>query len=425
MKLFEELNQRGLVDQTTSQELANKAQQKSLHFYVGLDPSASSFHIGQLAVFNLLRIFQAHGHQPIALLGGATGVIGDPSGKDEERNWIDPAVVQQNSVALQQQLDHFLHFEQGKKTIWVNNYDWLSKFSYLDFLRQVGKHFSVNQMLMRDSVSNRIQRQGSGITYTEFSYMLLQAYDFYHLAKHYHCELQVGGSDQWGNIVSGVDLTRRLLKKECYGLTMPLLTKADGEKFGKSASGAVWLSAELTSPYQFYQYLVRQADAEVDYLLKRLTYIPLAEIQQLQQTTQQQPEKREAQKTLARWLTQTVHGKGLCQRVEKASQILFGQPLDDLDDAVLSTLFGEIPSASHPKTKLEQSYLLVDALVDCQACPSKGQARRLIEAGGVRLNDQAITTKDYALSAADLSSPHYLLGRVGKKNYWLLRFESE
>jgi len=278
MKLFDELQQRGLIDQITSDDLKEKINAGGLTFYVGYDPSSDSLQIGQFALFNLMRILQRGGHTPIGLMGGATGMIGDPGGKSEERNLLMKEQIEHNIEGIKKQLLRFLDFEEGGKAIFVNNYDWLSKLSLIDFLRDVGKHFSVNAMIMRESVKSRLDREGAGISYTEFSYMLLQAYDFYRLSEEYNCTLQMGGSDQWGNIVSGVDLTRRISNKQLFGLTMPLITKADGKKFGKSETGAVWLSPDKTSPYEFYQFFLRQSDQVVIRYLKVFTTISLDEI---------------------------------------------------------------------------------------------------------------------------------------------------
>ncbi|MBT4288070.1 MAG: tyrosine--tRNA ligase, partial [Deltaproteobacteria bacterium] len=259
MKLYDELEARGFVDKVTSEELIEKLNAGGLKFYIGYDPTADSLHIGHLASFNLMKIFQNHGHHPIALMGGGTGMIGDPGGKNAERNLLSKEQIQSNINGVKKQMSQFLNFETENKAIMVNNLDWLRKWSYIDFLRDIGKNFSVNMMMTRDSVKSRLTREGEGISYTEFSYMILQSYDFYELSKLHDCQLQLGGSDQWGNIVSGIDLTRRLSGKQVYGMTFPLITKSDGTKFGKSEGGAIWLDAEKTSPYEFYQYFVRQA----------------------------------------------------------------------------------------------------------------------------------------------------------------------
>jgi len=423
MKLFDELQQRGLIDQITSDDLKEKINAGGLTFYVGYDPSSDSLQIGQFALFNLMRILQRGGHTPIGLMGGATGMIGDPGGKSEERNLLMKEQIEHNIEGIKKQLLRFLDFEEGGKAIFVNNYDWLSKLSLIDFLRDVGKHFSVNAMIMRESVKSRLDREGAGISYTEFSYMLLQAYDFYRLSEEYNCTLQMGGSDQWGNIVSGVDLTRRISNKQLFGLTMPLITKADGKKFGKSETGAVWLSPDKTSPYEFYQFFLRQSDQVVIRYLKVFTTISLDEIAELEQAVEKEPYKRLAQKRLAEESTRVVHGNDELEKVVKASQVLFGEKIEDLDDDIISQIFKDVPYLSKDSASLTSGYNLIDALVETGACTSKGQARKLIQSGGAYVNNEQQKDIDYQLTGKDLASSSYLILRSGKKNYRLIHMQ--
>ncbi|MDH5560144.1 MAG: tyrosine--tRNA ligase [Deltaproteobacteria bacterium] len=419
MSLYIELRQRGFIDKITSEELVEKINQGQLTFYVGFDPTAESLHVGQLAIFNLMRFLQQGGHQPIGLMGGATGMIGDPGGKSQERNLLNQANLTQNIQGIKRQIGRFLDFKSGNKAVIVNNYDWLSSWNYIDFLRDVGKHFSVNSMIARDSVKSRLDRDGAGISYTEFSYMLLQAFDFYHLNEQYHCELQIGGSDQWGNIVSGIDLTRRINGNQLYGFTMPLITKSDGTKFGKSESGTVWLSEKRTSPYEFYQFFLRQADEDVVRFLKVFTQLPLSEIKELEISLKTEPHLRLAQIKLAEEVTRVVHGEENLRKVKKASRVLFGDKIEDLDDSSITEIFKDVPSTEKQADALG-SWSLIDALIETKACQSKGQARKLIESGGVYVNNLPQKEIGLVLGRNHLASPSYLILRTGKKNYRLV-----
>lgn len=424
MNLFEELQERGLIEQITSDEVIEKINQGNLHFYVGFDPSADSLHIGQLAVFNLMSFLQKGGHYPIGLMGGATGMIGDPGGKDKERNLQSPEQIQKNIDGVTVQMNRFLDFDNDRAAVVVNNYDWLSKWGYLEFLRDVGKHFSVNAMMNRDSVKNRLTREGSGISYTEFSYMLLQSYDYQHLNQEMNCTLQLGGSDQWGNIVSGIDLIRRSSQKSAYGMTLPLILKSDGTKFGKSESGAVWLDANKTSPYEFYQYFINQGDEDVIRFLKVFTQIDLNEIKEIEKEHQEAPHKRFAQKKLAEELTIIVHGKETLDQVIKASRVLFGEAIEDLDDEMIQSIFKDVPSIQKNHSILEEGWNFVDALVESGACVSKGKARKLVESGGAYVNNLKETSIELNLSKKHLASSNFLILRTGKKNYHLVQFSA-
>ncbi len=420
MSVFKELEKRGLVDSTTSDQVGPKVDRSRLTFYVGFDPTADSFHIGQLAIFNLMGLLQKAGHKPIALVGGATGLIGDPGGKSKERNLLSSQQIQNHIAGQKKQLEHFIDFSGDKGALLLDNQNWLGKWGYIDFLRDVGKHFSVNQMMVRDSVKSRLSRDGEGISYTEFSYMLMQAYDFYHLCKDHGCTLQVGGSDQWGNIVSGIDLTRRLHQKEVYGLTMPLVTKSDGSKFGKSEEGTIWLDAKKTSPYQFYQFFIRIEDNDVISLLKMLTSIPLSEIDELETVLQESPHLRQPQKKLAEFLTQRVHGKLALQKAQHATKVLYGGAVDTLDDQTIGEIFSHVPAHQVEAQVLEKGWGLLDALQESGACSSKSQARKLVLSGGVYLNNVQTKEVDLVLTSSHLASTSYLVLRTGKKNYYLI-----
>lgn len=422
MSLHQELQARGLIDRMTADELAEKLDQGGLTFYVGFDPTAESLHVGQLAVFNLMALLQQGGHHPVGLLGGATGMIGDPGGKSAERNLLSTEQLAANIEGISAQIKRFLDFPQGSPAKVVNNHDWLKNWSYIDFLREVGKHFSVNQMVQRESVKMRLEREGAGISYTEFSYMLLQAFDFVELHKAQGVTLQLGGSDQWGNIVSGIDLGRRFGTDQLYGLTMPLITKADGTKFGKSESGTIWLSGEKTSPYEFYQFFLNQADEDVVRFLKVLTTVPLEEIGALEEQVKNEPHKRAAQKRLAEEVTRRVHGQGQLDKVLRASQMLFGGEISDLDEDMITQIFKDVPSVQIERARLAEGLSLIDALAESGAAASKGAARKLIQGGGANVNNRKVADLEYNLTEADLCSTRHIVLRAGKKNYRLLEF---
>jgi tyrosyl-tRNA synthetase len=424
MNLFEELQERGYIDRITHDELADKLNKGGMTFYVGFDPTAESMHVGHFAMFNLMRVLQKNGHTPIGLMGGGTGMIGDPGGKSAERNLLSQEEIENNIKGIKGQLARFLEFEEGNKAILDNNYNWLSQCTLIDFLRDIGKHFSVNAMINRESVKNRINREGEGISYTEFSYMLLQAYDFFQLSEKYDCTLQLGGSDQWGNIVSGIDLTRRMSNKQLYGATIPLITKADGKKFGKSESGTVWLSPEKTSPYEFYQFFMNQADEDVIRFLKVFTEVSLEEIAELEELVKAEPHRRAAQKRLAEEATRTVHGEEALQKAQQASRVLFGEKIEDLDDQAISEIFKNVPSTKMEKERLKNGISLIDALVESAASKSKGQARQLIQSGGAYVNNTSQKDIDYQLTEKDMASETFMIIRSGKKNFRLLSFEN-
>ena len=421
--LYEDLVWRGLIHQSTDETFIPEwLRTGSRTLYVGFDPTADSLHVGSLLPLMMLRRFQRAGHKPIALVGGATGMIGDPSGKSEERNLLSVEKLQANVAGVERQLRQFLDFGAASNAAsLVNNFDWMRSFSYLDFLRDVGKNFPVNVMLAKESVKNRIERE-SGISYTEFSYMLLQAYDFVHLSEKHGCELQVGGSDQWGNITAGIDLGRRMRGAKLFGLTCPLLTTSDGSKMGKTEKGAVWLSAERTSPYAFYQYWINVADADVSRCLRFLSEVSREEIEALDASRTGGGPVGESQRRLAESLTELTHGPQGLASAKRASEIFFGASIQDLDDAQLGEIFADVPSQELPRAQLEAGLPLIDAVVASGLSKSKGEVRRKIEEGGVYVNNVRCADKDRKLGTGDLASKTMLVLRLGRKNYALLRF---
>lgn len=421
MSIIDELQWRALTHQCTDLAAVTKELETSTVLYAGFDPTSDSLHVGSLLPLMMLRRFQLAGHKPIALVGGATGMIGDPSGKSDERTLLSKEILQHNVESIGAQMRRFLDFEGENAAVLVNNFDWMQSFSFLEFLRDVGKNFPVSVMLGKDSVKSRLERQDSGLSFTEFSYMLLQAYDFAYLAKHRDCRLQIGGSDQWGNITAGIDLGRRMLSQQLYGLTCPLLTTADGRKMGKTEKGAVWLSAEKTSPYEFYQYFVNVADADVLMVLRFLSDVTREEYQEIEASLPQRPGA--AQRRLAESLTRLVHGEAGLQSALRATQTLFGAEIDALSERELSEIFADVPSSTRPRSLLESGLSLIDALVAVSLSSSKGEARRSIEGGSVYVNNRKIAAIDRGLAAADLVGESVIVLRVGKKKYALLRFE--
>jgi len=422
MPLFEELTWRCFVNQVTHPELAEKLEQETITLYCGFDPTADSLHIGSLLPIMGLVHFQRAGHKPIALVGGGTGLIGDPSFKAQERQLLTKEQVEVNLRGIRAQLERFLDFSGANAAIMVNNGEWLGQLPLIDFLRDIGKHFSVNVMLSRESVRQRVQDREHGMSFTEFSYSLLQAYDFLYLHDAHGCRLQIGGSDQWGNIVAGMDLTRRLRGAETYGLTFPLVTKADGTKFGKTETGNVWLDASRTSPYKFYQFWLNQADADVPRFLKYFTLLSRGEIEALEAAIQSAPEKRRAQKRLAEEVTRMVHGEEALQNALRASEAIFGGDVTGLDDATLEDVFSEVPSAEFPRAILGEDKLLLDVLTDAGVFGSKGEARRMIQSGGLYLNNRRVDSDQMKVDESVLCSEKIAIIRRGKKNYHLLKF---
>ena len=426
--LYQDLQRRGLIYQQTTEDMENILKTPQT-FYCGFDPTSSSLHIGSLLPLLTARRLQQAGHTPMMLIGGATGMIGDPSGKSKERNLLTPEVIAQNVHGIQQVMEKFLDFEGDNAAVIVNNMDWMEPFSYIQFLRDVGKHFTLNYMMAKDSVKGRLQDKERGISYTEFSYMLLQSYDFYHLQQTQGCALQIGGSDQWGNITAGVELIRKMQgestdKEVAFGLTFPLVTKADGTKFGKTEAGTVWLDAERTSPYQFYQFLLRQSDDDIQTLVKFFSLKSWDEVSALLEKTKGAPQERAAQKSLAAELTALVHGEEESKRVAHASQVLFSGELQELDKKTILEVFAEAPSAKMSASELGEK-TLVDVLVVSGLCTSKGNARKDIKAGAISINGsklkgvEDLPGKEIPLLHADL-----LVLRKGKKNYCLVELSS-
>jgi tyrosyl-tRNA synthetase len=423
MTTIDDLKWRGLVaDCTDFDALGKRLASGPITLYCGFDPTGDSLHVGSLIGQLTLRRFQLAGHSPITLAGGATGMIGDPSGKSAERNLLSRERLDANVASIKAQLSRILDFDSKVNPArMVDNASWTQGVGYLDFLRDVGKHFSVNAMVAKESVRARMEGEG-GISYTEFSYMLLQAHDFLHLRKAYNCELQIGGSDQWGNITAGTDLIRRKLGAACWGLTFPLITKADGSKFGKTEDGAVWLDPRRTSPYRFYQFFINTEDGMVGSYLRKFTMLGHGEIKELESRHAANPAAREAHRALAREATTLVHGRGACDEAVRASEIMFGGGLDGITEALFNDVAGEIPTKELPRQSLEGAGIaLAEALVLSGLCPSKGQARKDVEGGGIYLNNVRVAEAGRTVSSGDLLFGKFVLLRKGKRSYVLLR----
>jgi tyrosyl-tRNA synthetase len=426
--LLADFEARGLVHQSTEAAgLRHWLATPGRRVYAGFDPTADSLHVGHLVALMLLRRVAAAGHEPVALIGGATGMIGDPSGRSEERNLLSPEDLATNIAGVGRQIRAVLAAPgpTGPLTATVHvvdNADWMRGVGYLAFLRDVGKHVPLSQMLAKDSVKSRLDRDG-GLSYTEFSYMLLQAWDFVQLSDALDCRVQIGGSDQWGNITAGIELGRRLRGRELHGITCPLLTKADGTKMGKTASGAVWLDPRRTSPYRFYQYWINLDDDDAGRCLLRLTELSLAEIHALAEARAANPAARESQKQLAAELTRLVHGDEGLSAARQATEIFFGAEIASLDDNALAEIFADVPSSEFPRAALEgEGLLLTDALAATGLSQSKGAARRTIEQGGAYVNNRRIADVGYRLTPRDLAGATTLVLRSGKKSYAVARF---
>ena len=413
-ELLEDLRWRGLIAQSTDEAALAQTLAKPTTLYIGFDPTAPSMHVGNLVVLLVLRRFQLAGHRPIALVGGATGLVGDPSGKNEERVLNTQETVASWVERIKTQLSQYLDFEAPKNAaIMANNLDWTSPLSAIEFLRDIGKHFSVNQMLAKDSVATRLE--AGGISYTEFSYQVLQALDFLELFKRHDCTLQLGGSDQWGNITAGLDLIRKVTTKSGYALSVPLLTKADGTKFGKTASGSIWLDPAMTSPYAFFQFFINSDDRDVEKLLKIFSFKSHEEISALLDSHQTNPGLREAHRALAREVTTLIHGAEACDSVEAAARALFGQ--GDIQSIDLKTLGGAL--AELPRTEIKDKNAIptwVDLIVATGVVESKSAARRIIKEGGAYLNNQKVTAEDFAPTSGDLIGGRFLVLRKGKRD---------
>jgi len=415
MDLLTDLEFRGQIYQNTDSEgLAERLAKGPITAYCGFDPTADSMTVGNLATIMLLCRVQRSGHRAIALVGGGTGLIGDPSGKSEERSLNTGDTVAEWSDNVRGELERFLDFDGSNPALVVNNYDWLGDIQMIDFMRDVGKHFPISYMLAKDSVDSRLQ---SGISYTEFSYMVLQAYDFLKLNEAYDCQLQIGGSDQWGNITAGIDLIRRSNGNKAYGLTGPLVTKADGTKFGKSEGGAVWLDAAKTSPYEFWQFWINAEDQKVIDYLKVFTFLEHDAIRQLEESVQNAPEKREAQRTLADEVTALVHSKEAAQQAERISHALFYGEFGALGENEILQGFHDVPTHSMETESLP----LVDLLVEAKVCSSKREARQDVQNGAIYINGDRCTELDRTLGTGDGLHGKYLIIRRGKKKYTLVQ----
>jgi tyrosyl-tRNA synthetase len=414
MNLLEDLRWRGLLAQSTDEAALLESMKKPITLYVGFDPTAPSLHVGNLVPLLVLRRFQLAGHTPIALVGGATGLVGDPSGKNEERTLNSTEIVEGWVNRIRTQVSAFLDFNEAKnKAIVVNNLDWTSPLSAIEFLRDIGKHFSVNQMLSKDSVSARLE--AGGISYTEFSYQVLQSYDFLELFRRNNCTLQLGGSDQWGNIVAGLDLIRRVEQGSGHALTVPLLTKADGTKFGKTAGGSVWLDPTMTSPYAFFQYWLNTDDKDVINFLKVFSFKSHEEITALENAHKENPGLREAHRALARELTALVHSQATTDRVEAAAKALFGQgDLTELDEETLAGALAELPRTTVSKNEVIPTW--VDLLAATGVVDSKSAARRIVKEGGAYLNNEKISGEDFAPQKSDFLCGKYAVLRKGKRD---------
>jgi tyrosyl-tRNA synthetase len=412
--LLEDLEWRGLIAQSTDRKELEQALAKPMSLYLGFDPTAPSLHVGNLVVLLVLRRFQLAGHRPIPLVGGATGLVGDPSGRSEERSLNDEQVVAEWVFKIKKQLEKIIDFSDKKTgAVMANNLDWTKPVSALEFLRDIGKHFSVNQMLAKDSVANRLAT--AGISYTEFSYQVLQAFDFLELYRRHECKLQIGGSDQWGNIVAGLDLIRKVEGGAAHALTVPLLAKADGSKFGKTAGGSIWLDPQMTSAYEFFQYWLNSDDADMPKLLKVFSMKSRAEIERLIETVKTNPGAREAHRELARELTTMIHGEQMAQKVELAAKALFGHSdISELDLATLDSALAQLPRTQIAKGQPLPTW--VDLLAATGVVDSKSAARRIVKEGGAYLNNQKVESEDFTPSKADLLHGKYLLLRKGKRD---------
>jgi tyrosyl-tRNA synthetase len=412
--LLEDLEWRGLIAQSTDRKELEQALSKPISLYLGVDPTAPSMHLGNLVVFLVLRRFQLAGHRPIPLVGGATGLVGDPSGKNDERTLNEEKLVADWVAKIKKQVEKIIDFSDKKAgAVMVNNLDWTKPVSALDFLRDIGKHFSVNQMLAKDSVANRLAT--AGISYTEFSYQVLQAFDYLELYRRNDCKLQIGGSDQWGNIVAGLDLIRKVEGGTAHALTIPLLAKSDGTKFGKTASGAIWLDSTMTSAYEFFQFWLNSDDADMPKLLKVFSMKDRKEIERLIETVNTNPGAREAHRELAREMTTLIHGADMAKKVEEAAKALFGQgEISELDLATLDSALSQLPKTQVKKGDPFPTW--VDLLAATGVVDSKSAARRIVKEGGAYLNNKKVENEDFTPSKSDLLHGKYLLLRKGKRD---------
>ena len=426
MNFVEELKWRGMVhDMIPGTEEYLKSGMATA--YLGFDPTADSLHIGHLVGVMILRHLQRCGHRPVVLVGGATGMIGDPSGKSLERNLLDEATLRHNQEAIKAQLSKLIDFDTKapNAAVLVNNYDWMKDMGFLEFIRDIGKHITVNYMMAKDSVKKRFNGEGDGMSFTEFTYQLVQGYDFMQLYRNYNCRLQLGGSDQWGNITTGVELIRRIDGGEVFGMTCPLIKKADGTKFGKTESGNVWLDARYTSPYKFYQFWLNVSDEDAKSYIKIFTFLDRETINQLIADHEAAPHERRLQKTLARELTCMIHSQAEYDKAVEASAILFGgataEALRHIDETTLLQVFEGVPQYRVNRADIEGGMPLMELCVErCPIFPSKGEMRKLIQGGGISLNKEKVTAPERNVTATDLLAGKYLLMQKGKKNYFLI-----
>jgi tyrosyl-tRNA synthetase len=417
--IYETLESRGLIAQSSDPALAELLAKERFVIYVGFDPTANSLHLGHMVPVMALAHFQRAGHGVLALVGGATAMVGDPSGRSDERNLMSAEQVRENAEGVRRQLAHFLDFDGPNAAVMVDNMDWTAPMSFIDWLRDVGKYFTVNYMVAKDSVKSRMGSE-HGISFTEFSYMTMQAYDFLQLHDHYGCRLQGGGNDQWGNITAGIDLVRRVRQSTVYGLTFPLMTTAAGAKFGKSAGNAIWLDSARTSPWDFYQYLVRQDDRDVIRFLRTYTFLPGERIEELERALAAHPERRDAQKALAFEVTAMVHGADVAGEMQHAAEIVYDERIEGIGDRTLRDVFAAVPTSTIARHQLEGGMDILELMLAAGIVKSKGEGRRLLDAGGVYVNNLRVEPGTL-VGAGHLASESLMVLRSGKKNYYLVQ----
>lgn len=422
MSFYEELESRGLIADVSNPAIKELLNTKKISFYIGYDPTAKSLQIGNLFAIITMKRFQEAGHKPYVLLGGATGMIGDPSGKSTERVLLTEEVIKENIEAQKKQFQKILKFDGSNPAVMVNNYDWMGKFSFLEFLRDVGKRFRISEMIAKDSVKKRLESE-VGLSFTEFCYQMLQAYDFRHLALHHDIILQMGGGDQWGNITAGIDYTRKMDSRQVYGIVIPLVTDANGNKFGKSEGGtAIYLDPEMTSPYQMYQYLLNSDDTSVVKYLKYFTFLSLDQIAALEEKTKTEAHLREAQKTLAAEVVKLVHGEEGLNAALSATKIFFGEKITNLKDKDLIAIFKDVPSVELKRSDLQAGIPYLDMLAATPLFGSKGEAKRSVDQKGVYLNNDTVPEMMAVMNESHLASETCLVIRKGKKNYCVVKF---
>jgi len=418
--VLDNLKARGFIAQTSDEKLGEYLARGPATIYVGFDPTASSLHLGHLVPIMALAHLQRTGHRALVIVGGATGMIGDPSGQSEERNLLTTDQIAENIAGVRQQLASFLDFDGDNAAVMLDNNEWIGQMSFIDWLRDVGKYFTINYMVAKESIKNRMGSE-QGISFTEFSYITMQAYDFLHLHDAYGCTVQAGGNDQWGNITAGIDLIRKVRNAKAYGMTFPLLMTAGGQKFGKTAGNAVWLAADRTSPYHFYQYWVRTDDADVECFLKLFSFLELDEIERIMGEHNAAPHDRGAQKALAEQTTLIVHGKEGLAKAVRASEALFGGDLAEFTAAELQEIFADVPSSHLAPSRIDEGLKVVDLLVETGLVGSKGEARRKIAQGGAYINNERVAAADAQVGAGQVLGASIIVLRLGKKQYHLVQ----